>query len=191
MARTEVAGWPWIRLYRVHCLEGDLLSVADSPRACCCHCCSRFAFVAALNRLLDSNRELLLPPTGALIKAHPDFQLFGTQNPAGLGVYGGRKVLSKALANRFVQLQLEEFGIEDLRLILTNRCKLPASRVDPMLKVFRDLQQRRANSSVRLALSSRLLSLELEALHSPSPFPALCVFFAGTGRALVRQRRSD
>ncbi|KAL8429966.1 hypothetical protein ACSSS7_006238 [Eimeria intestinalis] len=46
----------------------------------------------ALNRLLDSNRELVLPTTGEVLKAHPDFQLFGTQNPAGVGLYGGRKV---------------------------------------------------------------------------------------------------
>ncbi|KAL8274975.1 hypothetical protein Esti_001031 [Eimeria stiedai] len=102
----------------------------------------------ALNRLLDSNRELVLPTSGEVLKAHADFQLFGTQNPAGVGLYGGRKVLSKALANRFLQLQLEEFGIDDLRLILLNRCKLPASRVEPMLRVFCDLQQRRAKSSV-------------------------------------------
>ena len=108
---------------------------------------------AALNRLLDSNRELLLPATGEVVKAHPDFQLFGTQNPAGLGVYGGRKMLSKALSNRFLQLQLEELGLADLRLILMRRCKLPASRAEPMLKVFRDLQQRRANSSVSLLIS--------------------------------------
>ncbi|KAL8426006.1 hypothetical protein Efla_001924 [Eimeria flavescens] len=102
----------------------------------------------ALNRLLDSNRELVLPATGEVLKAHADFQLFGTQNPAGVGLYGGRKPLSKALANRFLQLQLEELGLHDLRLILLSRCKLPASRAEPMLNVFCDLQQRRAKSSI-------------------------------------------
>ena len=103
---------------------------------------------AALNRLLDSNRELLLPATGEVVKAHEDFQLFGTQNPAGIGVYGGRKVLSRALANRFMQLQVTPFTTNDLQQILLTRCSLPLSRAEPMLRVYVDLQQRRANSSV-------------------------------------------
>lgn len=45
----------------------------------------------ALNRLLDDNRELFVAETQEVIKAHPRFMLFATQNPPGL--YGGRKVL--------------------------------------------------------------------------------------------------
>lgn len=44
----------------------------------------------ALNRLLDDNRELFVAETQEVIKAHPRFLLFATQNPPGL--YGGRKV---------------------------------------------------------------------------------------------------
>lgn len=44
----------------------------------------------ALNRLLDDNRELLITETQEVVKAHPGFMLFATQNPPGL--YGGRKV---------------------------------------------------------------------------------------------------
>lgn len=44
----------------------------------------------ALNRLLDDNRELLVAETQEVIKAHPGFMLFATQNPPGF--YGGRKV---------------------------------------------------------------------------------------------------
>lgn len=44
----------------------------------------------ALNRLLDDNRELLITETQEVVKAHPRFMLFATQNPPGL--YGGRKV---------------------------------------------------------------------------------------------------
>jgi midasin len=36
-----------------------------------------------LNRLLDDNRELFIPETQEIIKPHPDFQLFATQNPPG------------------------------------------------------------------------------------------------------------
>jgi midasin len=56
----------------------------------------------ALNRLLDDNRELFIPETQETIKPHPDFLLFATQNPPGL--YGGRKVLSRALQNRYVRV---------------------------------------------------------------------------------------
>lgn len=44
----------------------------------------------ALNRVLDDNRELYIPETQTMIKAHVNFRLFATQNPPGL--YGGRKV---------------------------------------------------------------------------------------------------
>lgn len=44
----------------------------------------------ALNRVLDDNRELFIPETQTIVKAHPGFRLFATQNPPGL--YGGRKV---------------------------------------------------------------------------------------------------
>ena len=41
-------------------------------------------------QVLDDNRELFIPETRELVKAHPHFMLFGTQNPPG--AYGGRKV---------------------------------------------------------------------------------------------------
>nr|KAG5703293.1 hypothetical protein BaRGS_025535 [Batillaria attramentaria] len=46
----------------------------------------------ALNRvgLLDDNQELFIPETQEMVRAHPKFMLFATQNPPGH--YGGRKV---------------------------------------------------------------------------------------------------
>lgn len=44
----------------------------------------------ALNRVLDDNRELYIPETQTVVKAHPNFRIFATQNPPG--IYGGRKV---------------------------------------------------------------------------------------------------
>lgn len=108
----------------------------------------RRVFCAALNRLLDSNRELQLPGVG-VIRAHEDFQLFGAQNPAGVGLYGGRKLLSRALVNRFVSLQVQELELKDLEIILARRCQLPASRIKLMLAVYTDLQYRRCRSSVK------------------------------------------
>ena len=58
----------------------------------------------ALNRLLDDNRELYIPETNETVKPHQNFRLFATQNPCG--VYGGRKPLSKAFRNRFVEMHV-------------------------------------------------------------------------------------
>jgi midasin len=73
-----------------------------------------------LNRLLDDNRELFIPDTQELIKPHPRFMLFATQNPAGL--YGGRKVLSRAFRNRFLELHVGEIPESELEEILHKRC---------------------------------------------------------------------
>ena len=74
----------------------------------------------ALNRLLDDNRELLLPETGEVVRPHAHFMLFATQNPPGS--YGGRKVLSRAaFRNRYVQLQMDEIPTAELRTILEKR----------------------------------------------------------------------
>ena len=53
-----------------------------------------------LNRLLDDNRELLVPETSEVVRPHPHFMLFATQNPPGS--YGGRKVLSRAFRSRLL-----------------------------------------------------------------------------------------
>lgn len=46
-------------------------------------------------QVLDDNRELFIPETREVVKAHPHFILFGTQNPPG--IYGGRKVWLQCL----------------------------------------------------------------------------------------------
>ncbi|KAM6905784.1 midasin isoform 2-T2 [Lycodopsis pacificus] len=100
----------------------------------------------ALNRLLDDNRELFVAETQEVIKAHPRFLLFSTQNPPGL--YGGRKVLSRAFRNRFVELHFDELPSEELETILHQRCSLPPSYCTKLVKVMQDLQSLRRGSSV-------------------------------------------
>ncbi|KAI9734337.1 MAG: hypothetical protein M1834_002443 [Cirrosporium novae-zelandiae] len=73
----------------------------------------------ALNRLLDDNRELLIPETQEVVRPHPNFVLFATQNPAGL--YGGRKVLSRAFRNRFLELHFDDIPEDELTEIITKR----------------------------------------------------------------------
>jgi midasin (ATPase involved in ribosome maturation) len=87
----------------------------------------------ALNRLLDDNRELFIPETQETIKAHPHFMLFATQNPAG--VYGGRKVLSKAFRNRFLEIHFQDIPDAELKIILEQRCKIPRSFCDKLISV--------------------------------------------------------
>ncbi|XP_056150027.1 midasin [Lampris incognitus] len=100
----------------------------------------------ALNRLLDDNRELFVAETQEVIKAHPRFMLFATQNPPG--AYGGRKVLSRAFRNRFVELHFDELPTNELETILHQRCSLPPSYCTKLVKVMQDLQSFRRGSSV-------------------------------------------
>lgn len=100
----------------------------------------------ALNRLLDDNRELFIPETQEVVKAHPRFMLFATQNPPGL--YGGRKVLSRAFRNRFVELHFDELPSSELENILRQCCSLPPSYCSKLIKVMQNLQSLRRGSSV-------------------------------------------
>jgi midasin len=56
----------------------------------------------ALNRLLDDNRELYLPESNTVIKAHENFRIFAAMNPSE--TYAGREDLSDAFKNRFIHL---------------------------------------------------------------------------------------
>ena len=100
----------------------------------------------ALNRLLDDNRELFIAETQETIKAHPDFLLFATQNPPG--IYGGRKVLSRAFQNRFIQLNVGDIPEDELITIIEKRCGLPPSYCKRMVSVMKDLQKRRDGGNV-------------------------------------------
>eukprot|EP00928_Gymnodinium_smaydae_P070251 TRINITY_DN54136_c0_g1_i1.p1 TRINITY_DN54136_c0_g1~~TRINITY_DN54136_c0_g1_i1.p1 ORF type:complete len:2263 (+),score=321.22 TRINITY_DN54136_c0_g1_i1:723-6791(+) len=101
----------------------------------------------ALNRLLDDNRELFIPDTGTTVKPHPEFMVFATQNPAG-GLYGGRKMLSRAFRNRFTEVFISELPMDELAAVLHHRCRLPPSFVSVMLAVYKELQTHRCQSAV-------------------------------------------
>lgn len=95
----------------------------------------------ALNRLLDDNRELLVPETQEIIRPHPDFILFATQNPPGL--YAGRKVLSRAFRNRFLELHFGEIPEDELEIILRDRSKIAPSYASKIVEVYRELARQR------------------------------------------------
>ncbi|XP_053396218.1 midasin-like isoform X2 [Mercenaria mercenaria] len=100
----------------------------------------------ALNRLLDDNRELYIPETQETVKAHPKFMLFATQNPPGQ--YGGRKMLSRAFRNRFVELHFDLIPSKELETILHERCDIPLSYARRLVAVMLELQTRRRGSGV-------------------------------------------
>ncbi|THY35096.1 midasin [Aureobasidium pullulans] len=91
----------------------------------------------ALNRLLDDNRELLIPETQETVRPHENFMLFATQNPAGL--YGGRKVLSRAFRNRFLELHFDDIPVEELHTILQRRTQIPDTWCKRIVSVYREL----------------------------------------------------
>ena len=93
----------------------------------------------ALNRLLDDNRELFIHETQTTVKPHPEFMLFATQNPPGS--YGGRKPLSRAFRNRFIELHFDDLPTDELKTILEKRCKLPKRFCTALVAVLKELQK--------------------------------------------------
>ena len=100
----------------------------------------------ALNRLLDDNRELYLPETQETVRAHTNFRLFATQNPPGL--YGGRKVLSRAFRNRFVELHFDSIPGAELIHIIHKRCALSEQHSAKLVAVLEGLQLRRGRDNL-------------------------------------------
>lgn len=98
----------------------------------------------ALNRLLDDNRELFIPETQEVIRPHPDFMLFATQNPPGL--YGGRKMLSRAFRNRFLELHFDDIPQDELEIILRERCKIAPTYGKKIVEVYRQLSIQRQST---------------------------------------------
>ncbi|KAL0931659.1 denitrification regulatory protein nirq [Colletotrichum truncatum] len=99
----------------------------------------------ALNRLLDDNRELLIPETQEIVKPHENFMLFATQNPPGL--YGGRKVLSRAFRNRFLELHFDDIPEDELEFILQKRSSNTApSDCKRIVSVYKELSRLRQTS---------------------------------------------
>lgn len=102
----------------------------------------------ALNRLLDDNRELLIPETGEIVVPAPGFQLFATQNPPG--IYGGRKPLSLAFRNRFIEIDLNDLPSNEIEDIVTHSCGIPPKFSSLLVKVMEELQIQRQKSAVLL-----------------------------------------
>ena len=100
----------------------------------------------ALNRLLDDNRELFVAETNEVLKPHPSFRVFATQNPSG--AYGGRKPLSRAFRNRFLEIFVGDMPPPELVTIVEKRAGLAPSHSKLLVSTMKSLQQQRSSSSV-------------------------------------------
>lgn len=100
----------------------------------------------ALNRLLDDNKELLIPETGELVHPVDGFRLFATQNPPG--AYGGRKPLSRAFRNRFLELCVSDLPHSEVEEIVTESCGIPPKFSKVLVSVMKELQIRRQQSNL-------------------------------------------
>ncbi|KAL8938859.1 MAG: hypothetical protein Q9216_003662, partial [Gyalolechia sp. 2 TL-2023] len=98
----------------------------------------------ALNRLLDDNRELFIPETQQVVRPHENFMLFATQNPPGM--YGGRKVLSRAFKNRFLELHFDDIPEDELEVILRERSQIAPSFCAKIVAVYKKLSLHRQHS---------------------------------------------
>ncbi|KAL8948650.1 MAG: hypothetical protein Q9222_005182, partial [Ikaeria aurantiellina] len=98
----------------------------------------------ALNRLLDDNRELFIPETQQIVRPHENFMLFATQNPPGL--YGGRKVLSRAFRNRFLELHFDDIPEDELEVILRERSQIAPSFCAKIVAAYQKLALHRQHS---------------------------------------------
>ncbi len=76
-----------------------------------------------------------------------------SQNPPGL--YGGRKVLSRAFRNRFIELHIDDLPDEEIEVILEKRCELPPSyckKLVVIMKVFNWMAHIHAQLATALTL---------------------------------------
>jgi len=72
-----------------------------------------------LNSCLDHRASLFVPELGQEFKCHPQFRIFGCQNPASAG--HGRKSLPRSFLNRFTRVYVEELGKHDFSFIISQK----------------------------------------------------------------------
>ena len=138
----------------------------------------------ALNRLLDDNRELFIPDTQEVVKPHPHFMLFATQNPPG--AYGGRKRLSTAFRNRFLELHVGDLPEDELRTILTQRTAIAPPFAAAMVAVAADLRRARTAAAVFAGKEGFITTRDL--LRWAGRRPGLWEDLASAGYMLLAER---
>lgn len=100
----------------------------------------------ALNRLLDDNKELLIPETGEVVKPSAGFFLFATQNPPG--IYGGRKPLSRAFRNRFLEICVNDLPFPEVQEIIARSCGITEKISSFLVQTMKCLHEKRQLSTL-------------------------------------------
>lgn len=95
---------------------------------------------------MDDNREIFVPELNQTITAHPNFQLFATQNP--VGNYSGRKRLSRAFLNRFIVRKFDHLPFDELPKIVEMRCGVSKTMAETMVKILVKLKTRKTTTAI-------------------------------------------
>ncbi|EGR30434.1 type a von willebrand factor domain protein [Ichthyophthirius multifiliis] len=119
---------------------------------------ARSEILESLNRLLDDNKEIFVNETQSYVRPHENFRIFATQNPTS---YGGRKELSKAFKNRFVQIFFEDIQENDLQQILQKRCTIAPSYCKKLMAILKDLRLFRQRNNFFLGKESSITIRDL------------------------------
>lgn len=133
-----------------------------------------------LNRLLDDNRQIYVPELDEVVEPHPRFRIFATQNMA----YGGRKGLSRAFRNRFVEVFFHENDENEILEILHGVSKLPMSFCRKMVAVYSNLRSRRT-------INTLITLRDLFKWSNRAPTTVEEVYVAGMNIIYERQRVED
>ncbi|CAM9188295.1 unnamed protein product, partial [Ectocarpus fasciculatus] len=131
----------------------------------------------ALNRLLDDNKELLIPETGELVHPSPGFALFATQNPPG--IYGGRKPLSRAFRNRFIEIHIGDLPLKEIEDIVHQVCGIPKKFSSLEVAVMNELQLMRQQSNLFQGKHGALTTRDLIKWGNRKPDSVLAVAIFG------------
>lgn len=87
------------------------------------------AILERMNSLLDDDRYLVLTEkNNEIVKAHPNFRVFCTMNPAS---YAGRKKLSKAMMNRLKKIWVD--GLEPQEMVEVTKAIFDTGMDDKLL----------------------------------------------------------
>lgn len=121
----------------------------------------------SLNRLLDSNRELFIPATQETVRAHPEFALFATQNPAESLDYKNRKNLSKAFRNRFIEIFVEERSKEEMEAIL-HGAHIGKVSIRVLLEIYEGLRTLTGNRAQEYATLREIMRIARR-VHGKQP----------------------
>lgn len=114
---------------------------------------SNGGLTAALHSALDEDRQITLQD-GTVIKAHPDFRVFGTMNPD----YAGTQELNSAFKNRFLTiLDIEVLSPEKEQALLVERTKITKANATNLVTIATMARKAYGENKISTFVSTRSL----------------------------------